>query len=551
MSADREKILVVESDPDICELIEDQTLKPQGYIIKMVNEASSAIHEAVNFSPDVVIANLDLPGLSGKDLLVALTSQGLDIPTIMVAHEGMETDVIQAFRLGASDYLTWPFKEAELLSVVERALKQVRTRRERQELSEQLKITNEQLQSRVKELTTMYSVGKAVTSITDQAALFKTIVEGAVQVTNADSGWLLIRDDRDQGFILSACQNVPNSIRSQLQQSWDDGISSLVALSGEILNIHGEPLKRFKISKLGKAVVVVPVKVKNEVIGLMVAVRKAPHPFNSSEQNLLGAVADYASISLMNAELFKALDERARSLQEAVENAKVSERMMNEFIQNVGGKLDAPLGISRGYIDQLINGQFGRINEKQLDALKTIQDKVERTIETVDMLVKLLHDATPKHRTTVNLNDIALDSLEHYQPIAQQNSVAIVTELSSKPVYAIADSAQISHVLGGLLSNAIRYNSEGGRVIIRVEEDEKAAHISVEDTGLGIHKNHLEHIFDRGYRKDSASNQRSGGLGIGLALIKDIITSHGGNVWVDSTQGAGSTFHFTLPTLES
>ena len=551
MSAEREKILVVESDPDICELIEDQTLKPQGYITKMVSEASSAIHEAVNFSPDVVIANLNLPGLSGKDLLVALTSQGLDIPTIMVAHEGMESDVIQAFRLGASDYLSWPFKEAELLTVVERALKQVRTRRERQKLSVQLKITNEQLQRRVKELTTMYGVGKAVTSITDQMALFGTIVEGAVQVTSADSGWLLIREDRDKKYILSACQNVPNSIRKKLHQPWDDGISSLVALSGEILNIHGEPLKRFKISRLGKAVVVVPVKVKNEVIGLMVVVRKAPQPFSFSEQNLLGAVADYASISLINAQLFKALDERARSSQEAVENAKVSERMMNEFIQNVGGKLDAPLGISRGHINQLIDGQLGRLNEKQLEALETIQDKIDRTIETVEMLVKLLHDATPKHRTMVNLNEIARESLAHYQQTAQQNNVAVVTELSTEPVYAIADNAQISHVFGGLISNAIRYNSEGGRIVIRVQEEQKSAHISVEDTGSGIHKNHLERIFDRDYRTNSAETRHTGGLGIGLALIKDIVASHGGNVWAESTQGKGSIFHFTLPTPEN
>jgi DNA-binding response OmpR family regulator len=129
MNTPRERVLLVENDPDISDLIARQTLQALGYRVEVAQTAASALQAAARFSPDVVITNLNLPGLSGKDLLVALSSQGLDIPVIVIAMKGMESDVIQAFRLGATDYLIWPAREAEVVSAVERVLKQVRAKR--------------------------------------------------------------------------------------------------------------------------------------------------------------------------------------------------------------------------------------------------------------------------------------------------------------------------------------------------------------------------------------------------------------------------------------
>jgi len=207
--------------------------------------------------------------------------------------------VIQAFRLGGTDYLLWPAREAEVVSAVERALKQVRESRARQRLDMQLKETNQELQRSVRELTTIFAVGKAVISITDQRVLFDKIVEGMVYVADADYGWLLLRDERTRTFVLTAHRNLPDSWAKKTGLALDDGVSSLVALSGETLAINGEPLKRFKLSALGLSAVAVPVKIHQEVIGLLVVVRKADRAFEGTVQSLLEAVADYASISLV------------------------------------------------------------------------------------------------------------------------------------------------------------------------------------------------------------------------------------------------------------
>jgi CheY-like chemotaxis protein len=386
MKNPRERILVVESDPEISDLIARQTLQTLGYRVEVARAAASAIQQAAHFAPDLIISNLHLPDLSGKDLLVALNSQGIDVPVIVIAQKGMESDLIQAFRLGASDYLLWPSREAEVVSAVERVLKQVRSRREREALASQLKQTNEELHRRVRELTTIFAIGKAVTSITDQSSLFEKIVEGAIYITDAEYGWLLLRAEQNKNFILGAERNLPKTVSAKLNQPWDDGISSLVALSGETLSIHGEPLQRFKVSKLGKSALVVPIKLKKEVIGLLVVIRKSPQPFSPSNQTLLEAVADYASISLMNARLFRAIEERARILQQAVENAQTNERSSDEQIESFRRELKSPVSEALQMMSSFVASEEKRLNASQKKVLRSTQAKLEQMSSLLDSL---------------------------------------------------------------------------------------------------------------------------------------------------------------------
>ena len=335
MKMAQDRILIVESDPLISDLISRQALQAAGFQTFVVADGSAAISRAMQLAPDLIITNLQTPGLSGKDLLVVLNSQRMDIPVIVVAAPGMESEVIQTFRLGAADYLILPLREAEIVQAVERILKQVHERRERDRLEKQLQKTNQELQQRVRELTAIFSIGKAVTSVTDQAYLFEKILEGAVGVTQADMGWLMLWDESSNAYLLAAQRNLPQAVTVRMNQPWDDGISSLVAMSGEPICIHGDPVKRFKISALGQSVLIVPVKVQKQVVGLLVTVRRQSVAFTPSEQHLLEAVADYASISLVNARLFRAVEQRARAQQIAADNARLNEEITQTLLESV------------------------------------------------------------------------------------------------------------------------------------------------------------------------------------------------------------------------
>ena len=376
MNTSSERILLVENDTDIKELIAHQALQPLGYQVQIVSDVNSAIVQAVQSVPDLVIADLNLPGLSAKDMLVAFNSQGLQVPVIVIAGKGQENDVIQAFRLGGTDYLLWPAREAEVVSAVEHALMRVRESRARQRVDSQLKEANQELQRRVRELTTIFAVGKAVISITDQRVLFDKIVEGMVYVAEADFGWLMLRDDRLRTFVLTAHRNLPDSWAKKMGQPLDDGVSSLVALSGETLAINGEPIKRFNVSSLGLSAIVIPIKIQQEVIGLLVVVRKTDQPFETTMQSLLGAVADYASISLVNARLFRALQENADSAQ-AGEKKKVEQlQELEQGMQSLLQSITYP-------IDLLLTGKMGKLTSEQEQALKTAQTSLQRAMQLV------------------------------------------------------------------------------------------------------------------------------------------------------------------------
>ena len=371
-----EKILVAESDPDISDLIARQALKPFGYQVSLAVDGSNAIRQAVQFQPDVLITNLNLPGLSGKDLMVALSSQGVNMPMIVIAEKGQESSIIQAFRLGASDYLMLPIREAEVIASVERALKQVRETRARETLDAQIKRTNAELQRRVRELSTIFAVGHAVMSITDQRTLLDKIVEAVTGATEADLGWMTLKDEATKTFLLSAHRNLPEPLAKKMGQPLDDGLGPLVAMSAETLSIHGQPLQKFRISTLGKSAMVIPIKVKNEAIGLLTVVRKADRPFGESEHTLAEGIADYASISLINARLFRALAQNA-------ETAQLGEKQKNQLLERMRQVIHSNLSTAVVPLNSVLNEQMGTLTPNQKQSLASTRNAINRLMAMV------------------------------------------------------------------------------------------------------------------------------------------------------------------------
>jgi two-component system NtrC family sensor kinase len=357
-----ERVLIVDEDPDVLDLMAREILKPMGYQVATAGDAVSAIQQALQFGPDLIIASLTLPGLSGKDLLVALRSQGTDVPMLVTAPEGMEADAIQAFRLGAHDYLVKPLREAEVVAALERVIKEIRLRREHRQLAEQLAESNRQLERRVRELTTLFGLGKTVTSTTHQGQLFAKLIEGSLYVTEADMGWVLVRKEESDELYLRADKNLPGGLRNNISQPWDDGVSSLVMLSGEALAIHGEGISKFKLSSFASAALIAPIRVKDQPIGVLCVARSAPKPFSERQLVMLEAVADYASISLVNARLFQALESRARRLEQQIDGSIDGIQVDTGWLEDIHRSLRA----ARGEI-QLLN------NEKQSAAGQALQ----------------------------------------------------------------------------------------------------------------------------------------------------------------------------------
>jgi len=547
-AATRERILIVENDPEISDLVGRQSLQATGYQTFVVSDANTALSKTLQLAPDAILIDLNLPGLSGKDLMVALTSQGIQTPIIVLSLKGTEADIIQAFRLGATDYLLWPVREAEVINVVERVLKQVRERHERERLAQQLQQTNQELQLRVRELTAIFAIGKAVVSITDQSVLFEKILEGATRVTQADLGWFLLREEKNRVYILAAHRNLPASMSERINMPWDDGVSSLVAMSGESLSIHGEPLKRFKIFTLGQSALIVPIKVQKQVVGMLVVMRRQPLPFNPSDQHLLEAVADYAAISLANAHLFRAIEERAHKYQSLVESAQANERIANELLQGAKKELRFSLDQSRMSLDRLIKSPAARWTSDQRQDLAALQDQVQQLNRITEAIIPIQTGTASSHS---NMTELIRQSYSRFQAIVQANDMSISLDIPSSAVVAKAEQGQMTQILDGLLSATIQNAKPGGQITIRLETTpDQMAHATITNTRLEISRDSLSHLFDADFQLDSGQNHRFGGLGIRLCLIKELVTLQKGKIWVESKDGSGTSFHIALPIFK-
>ncbi len=538
MPPQKEKILVVDEDPDVIDLVAKQVLAPQGYLVAAAQDGNQALQLALKLQPDILFTALDLPGLSGRDLLAALRAQGFDSIIIATGPRNEEKTALQALRLGAKDFLTKPLREAEVLATVEHALEELHLRREREQLGQRLARANQQLEKRVKELMTLYSIGKAVTATTDLGQLFRQLMEGALAVTEAEVGWLMVVDEATHKAILRAGQGLPPAIR--LHQPWDDGLTSLLLLSGEALSLAGEPLAKLRAGQVVRSAVAVPIKAKDKVMGVMAVGNKTGKPFADRDQAMLSAVADYASIALVNAALFQAVEARARAAQKAYDDLTELARQKEEAVHHITRELHRPLAQARESVEQAARGL---LSPQPSEALRTALDRLAEAQTVIQDLTRLGEAAgrAPKPRPTV-LNDLGKESLARMTPASRQRHVALLVEFPEAPVNANADPAQIGRVLDSLIANALKVSPPGSYVTVRLQVSGSGqAHFSVIDRGEGLPPEKLQAIWNQG-----GGTGKLGGTGLRLAQIKRIVEAQGGRAWAESEPGRGSKFHFSL-----
>jgi GAF domain-containing protein len=153
-------------------------------------------------------------------------------------------------------------------------------------------------------------------------------------------GWVLLLDEDSGQLFLRAQRGMPKALANKIHQAWDDGVSSLVMLSAETLSIHGEGLEQFKLARFAKAALIVPIKAREEAIGVITVAREEAKPFSEPNQRMLEAVGDYASISLINARLFQALTGRAEQLQEVVDETRTGMKDQVAWVERVRAELN-------------------------------------------------------------------------------------------------------------------------------------------------------------------------------------------------------------------
>ena len=313
-----------------------------------------------------------------------------------------------------------------------------------------------------------------------------------------------------------------------------------------------------------KAKLVAPIIVQDQLWGLLIAHQCfAPRQWLESEKTFLQHIAEHLAIAIYQAELYtevqqqkqtleQRVSDRTSELQDALLAAQSANLAKSEFLSTMSHELRTPLTCIIGLSATLLRWSFGQLTQRQRDYLQTINENGEHLLALINDILDLSQVEAGK--TVLNISEFSLSQLANQtlhtlkeKAIQRGVYLGVNLRISPRQDNFRGDPKRIKQILLNLLSNAIKFTPNDGKVILRVWLENNTAAFQVEDTGIGIpeHQQHL--LFQKFQQLDTSYTRQYEGVGLGLALTKQLVELHGGRIEVKSTVGVGSIFTVWIP----
>ncbi len=297
-----ERILVADDRRENLLFLANSILRPEGYDVITASDGKQALDMALEEKPDLIITDLKMPRLSGLELMAALRKAGIDVPVILTTFYGSEQAAIQAFRLGARDYIIKPYEVKEMLQSVERALMERRLLlRETTPANESTPVT-QHLEERVRQLHSLCSIGRALTAIQGRDEVMRVTVEAAIHLTDAGAGQLFLLDPHTDQLQLRAVRGPSDPKTRSVQRPGTDDLARQAAQTGRAAAVERNTGNRGQAAR-----VAVPIRTGEKLIGILAVDAKEERVLNENDRYLLSLLAGFAGVALTNAEMAERL----------------------------------------------------------------------------------------------------------------------------------------------------------------------------------------------------------------------------------------------------
>lgn len=252
-------------------------------------------------------------------------------------------------------------------------------------------------------------------------------------------------------------------------------------------------------------------------------------------------------------ELALTFNEMASTIEKDINELRHQDQLRRELVANIAHDLATPLtaiqGLSEALAEDVITDPAARQETGQRISREI--RRLHRLIADVRQVSSLEAGHTQLDLAPLDMHELVDETIAVIEPECEQMGLTVRNDIAADTPPAYADSDRITEVLLNLLDNARRHTPAGGQIHINAHTQGSRLHVWVSDTGTGIDSEVLPHIFERFYRADRARTNTTGGSGLGLSIVKAIITAHGGSVWAESTLGQGTRINFVLPTAAS
>jgi GAF domain-containing protein/anti-sigma regulatory factor (Ser/Thr protein kinase) len=422
-------------------------------------------------------------------------------------------------------------------------------------LFQELETRTCELAQSVGELRALGDVGQAVSSTLDLEKVLATIVSHAVQLSGCDCGVIYEYDESVQEFHLRATHRMEQEVVEALRSArvhLGEGATGRAAITRtpvgipdileqrEFTGTRVRPL----ITRFGyRSLLSVPLLREQEILGGLTVWRRQTGEFKPEVVNLLQTFAAQSALAIHNARLFREIEDKSRQIEAA-------NRHKSEFLANMSHELRTPLNAIIGFSEVLQERLFGELNEKQAEYTSDILTSGQHLLSLINEILDLSKVEAGRMELELAPFDLplAIDNARTFlRERTVKHGITLDIDVDDRLGEYVGDERKIKQILLNLLSNAVKFTPEGGRITITANKIDNGAEISVSDTGIGIAPTDQPKIFEEFRQVGSDSTHKIEGTGLGLTLAKKFVELHGGNIWVESEVGNGSTFTFTLP----
>lgn len=484
-------VLVVDDEQDIRDASE-RILSRAGYQVQKASRGDEALDIINQNSVDIVLLDLKMPGMDGLEVLARIREWNTEIQVIVITGYATVETAIEAMKQGAYDFIPKPFEPDQLRIVVHRAWEKIRFIREAEKLEQEKNRTLSDLdteKSRVRTIIESFPSGVVVTDSKGRVVLmnpaFKQLL-GLDANLKAGKGIEAYLPDKE------LCQLVMEISRGKFVDYDDLGDYEFSVSNEKHLMARGQPV-------LGE------------------------------RSECLGAVLNIVDISEL----------------------KLLDQLKSEFVAKVSHELRSPLSTIHEQLALVIKDMVGEDYAQDQNILTRAREKTRGLIALIGDLLDLsrIEEGIICHEPQqVRLEEILKNIVEFLETHARQKHQSLTLELPETPLPELtADPIALESIFGNLITNAINYTQDGGKISVAADMAGINIRVRVTDNGFGIADKHLDKIFERFYRVKDDKTRYITGTGLGLPIVKGLLNSMGGMIDVESESGKGSVFTVLIP----